>query len=117
MKIAVKRVYEDLDPHDGFRVLVDRLWPRGLSKETAHLDAWVKAIAPSNELRQWYQHDPEKWPEFQKRYTAELKANPEAVKELLEQIGHKHTTLLFSSKEEKINNAIVLKAFLEKQLK
>lgn len=117
MKITVKRVYDEVSPHDGLRILVDRLWPRGLSKESAHLDAWIKAIAPSNELRQWYQHEEEKWPEFQKRYTTEIKANPDAVQEFLALMGRHNTTLLFASKEGQRNNAVVLKAYLEKALK
>lgn len=114
MKLSLKRAYDQPDAKDGVRILVDRLWPRGLTKDKAHIDAWVKSIAPSAELRQWYQHDPEKWPEFRKRYNAELKANPEGIKELLDIAGKKHATLLYSSKEEKINNAVVLKEYLEK---
>lgn len=112
--IKTKRIYEKPSKSDGFRVLVDRLWPRGLTKEKAQVDLWLKEIAPSHGLRKWYGHDPDKWPEFRKRYFRELK---EINGGLLEQItGKKGTvTLLFSSKEEKINNAAALKEYIEKK--
>lgn len=114
MKFSLKRAYDEPSAKDGVRILVDRLWPRGLTKDKAHIDAWAKSIAPSAELRKWYQHDPEKWPEFQQRYMAELKANPKGIEELLHLAGNKHATLLYASKEAEINNAVVLKAYLEK---
>lgn len=114
MKIAVKRVYEKVGTHDGTRILVDRLWPRGLSKEDAKIDHWLKSIAPSNELRKWYQHDTEKWPEFKKRYFAELDANEESVNELLQCLKKGKATFVFSSKEERYNNAVALKEFVDK---
>lgn len=114
MKTTLKRVYEEASPQDGLRILVDRLWPRGLSREKAHIDAWLKELAPSTALRQWYQHDAEKWTEFRQRYFAELDDNPEALEELRRLAGKKHVTLLFSSREEKLNNAAALKDYLEK---
>lgn len=108
--IRIKRVYEPVDKQDGFRILVDRLWPRGLSKESAAIDLWFKEIAPSTELRKWFNHDPDKWPEFQKRYKAELKAKQALVKELRALQKKQHTvTLLYGAKEERFNQAVVLK--------
>ena len=113
--IKTKRIYELTDPSDGYRVLVDRLWPRGLSKEKAKIDLWLKDLGPSDELRKWFQHDPEKWAEFKKRYFNELAGK----KELIDQIRRKEkttvVTLLFGSKEEKYNNALALKEYLEKR--
>lgn len=113
MKISIKRVYDEPAANDGMRVLVDRLWPRGLSKDEARVDLWLKAIAPSNDLRKWFQHDHEKWPEFKKRYFAELDANGEAVQALKQQIkGHMNVVFLFSAKEPECNNAEALKEYL-----
>lgn len=107
--IKIKRVYEATDKGDGFRILIDRLWPRGLSKEKAHIDLWYKDIAPTNELRKWFAHDVEKWPEFQKRYRAELTTHKAAVAELKAIIKkEKNVTLLFSASDEAHNNAVVL---------
>ena len=105
---VIKRVYEPYSAGDGYRLLIDRLWPRGLSKEKAHIDCWLKEIAPSNELRKWFSHDPAKWKEFIKKYKEELENSP-AKEELLELVKkHKKITLLYSSKEEKNNNAHAL---------
>ena len=98
---------------DGRRILIDRLWPRGVSKSDASIDAWAKDVAPSNELRRWYQHDPQKWPEFRRRYFAELDSNAARIAELRESLGEGTATLVFSSKETKLNNATALKEFLE----
>ncbi len=114
MDIAVKRVYDAPEALDGVRILVDRLWPRGLAKSTAKLDLWLKTVAPSDALRKWYQHDPEKWPEFQERYFAELDANGEAIAELLQHIKKGRTTLLYSTKEAHFNNAVALVNYLGK---
>lgn len=114
MKFTVKRVYNNPAKKDGLRILVDRLWPRGLSKEKARIDYWPKDIAPSNELRKWYGHDPDKWKEFRQRYFRELDENAGAVSELLETIGNKPATLVFGSKEIEFNNAVALKEYLEK---
>ncbi len=115
--LKVKRVYEAPAKEDGFRILVDRLWPRGLTKEKAKVDLWLKQISPSNELRKWYQHDPEKWPEFKRRYYSELKDKKESLDVILSRAKKGTVTLLFSSKEEKINNAQALKEYLEKRRK
>jgi uncharacterized protein YeaO (DUF488 family) len=115
VELRTKRIYEDSAPSDGRRILIDRLWPRGVSREAAEIDFWAKAIAPSNDLRKWYQHDPSKWPEFRDRYFAELDANPEGVADLLVHIGSDLATLLFSSKEERLNNASALREYLERR--
>ena len=113
MKIQVKRVYQAVGPGDGKRILVDRLWPRGLSKAKAEVNVWIKEIAPSTELRRWYGHDAEKWPEFKNRYHAELDENAGAVGELIFHIEKDDVTLLFGSREERLNNAFALKEYLE----
>lgn len=115
MKIGLKRVYEAKAETDGLRVLVDRLWPRGLSREKAALDLWAKDIAPSTELRQWFNHEPEKWPEFQTRYRAELDHNQEALREfkaLIKKQGRHSVTLLFGARDLEHNQAVVLKDYL-----
>jgi len=114
VEIRTKRVYEEPNVSDGVRVLIDRLWPRGVSKESAAIDYWAKAVAPSNELRVWYGHEPEKWREFRERYFAELDANPEGVAELISHIDGTTATLVFGSKEEKLNNASALRQYLER---
>ncbi len=111
-RIRIKRVYLEADDDDGVRILVDRLWPRGLSKTEANIDVWVKDVAPSDELRQWYNHDPAKWDEFKQRYFKELVANPRAVIMLIKQIRG-IATLLYAAKDEDHNNAVALKEFLE----
>jgi uncharacterized protein YeaO (DUF488 family) len=113
MRLQLKRVYEPAVAIDGMRILVDRLWPRGLSKAEAKIDFWAKEVAPSNELRRWYQHEQEKWPEFQRKYFTELQNNPVAIQELIAKIGTGNATLLFSAKETSLNNAGVLKEYLE----
>jgi uncharacterized protein YeaO (DUF488 family) len=117
MSINVKRVYDQVDTKDGFRILVDRLWPRGLSKEGAKIDLWLKSVAPSNDLRKWYNHDHEKWPEFKKRYFAELDSNEESVKELVIHVRRGRVTFLYSSKETEYNNAVALKDYINSVLK
>ena len=113
IEIRVKRVYEEPEESDGRRILVDRLWARGLSKEKAKVDVWVKEIAPSTELRRWYGHDPNKWTEFKSRYAAELESNPGQVEEILGEIQAGIVTFLYSSKEEQLNNAVALKEYIE----
>jgi uncharacterized protein YeaO (DUF488 family) len=115
MKIRTRRVYAPPDDADGRRILVDRLWPRGLSKAKAAVDAWPRAAAPSDALRRWYRHDPDKWDEFRRRYFAELDAAPDAVAELRAALGRGTNTLLFSSKEERWNNATALREYLTKR--
>ena len=111
MNIQLKRVYEKPDRKDGFRILVDRLWPRGMTKEKAAVDLWLKDIAPSTELRKWFGHDPEKWKEFKKKYLKELKENNEAVSVLREHLKKGPVTLLYASKDEVHNEAEVLKDY------
>ena len=113
MTIRIKRVYEDPGKADGRRVLVDRLWPRGLSKEKAQVDIWLKEISPSTELRYWYGHDPNKWSEFKAKYAVELDANQSNVEELIAEVQAETVTFLYSSKEQKLNNAVALKEYLE----
>jgi len=113
MLFQVKRVYDRPERTDGRRVLVDRLWPRGLSKAVAAIDFWAKDVAPSHELRRWYGHVPEKWPEFKRRYFAELDVEGEGVDQLRGQMGRGTVTLLFGSKETRRNNAAALKEYLE----
>ena len=110
----IKRIYESPESDDGYRVLVDRLWPRGISKERAALDEWAKEIAPTNELRQWFNHDPEKFTEFSERYTKELDKNPAAIKARDDWPSHPIVTLLYSAKDADFNQAVVLKQWLEK---
>lgn len=117
MKIVIKRVYEPSEASDGYRILVDRLWPRGVSKEFAALDEWRKDVAPSNELRHWFDHDSDKLAEFEQRYRAELDKNVDAVKELLDTVKkHASVTLLYGAKDPVINQARVLRDYLVKWL-
>jgi uncharacterized protein YeaO (DUF488 family) len=111
--ISVKRVYDSSSKDDGYRILVDRLWPRGLSKESAGINEWIKEIGPSNELRKWFGHDVEKWEEFRRLYRKELKESA-AIGEIINLIKkYKHVTLLFGAKDEEHNQAIVLKEYLQ----
>ena len=113
MRFRLKRIYEDPGAEDGVRVLVDRLWPRGVSKERAQLDIWLRDIAPSNELRKWFGHDPAKWDEFRSRYCQELGQNPAAVEKLRDLARGKTVTLLFGAKDEVHNEAVVLRDYLK----
>lgn len=115
MKLKIKRVYEKADVNDGTRILIDRLWPRGLTKEKAAVDLWLKEIAPSTTLRKWFNHEPSKWSDFQKKYIQELKNNHEQVKLLKAQIKKGMVTMLYGAKDEVHNDAIVLKEWLETQ--
>jgi len=108
MKIKIKRVYEPPDKHDGRRILVDRLWPRGLSKEKACVDLWLKEIAPSTELRKWFGHDPGRWEEFKERYLAELKGNSEQIQRLKQELDKGIVTLVYAAKDEEHNQAVVI---------
>ena len=114
--LYVKRIYEAAQAKDGTRYLVDRLWPWGMKKEKLIMDAWLKEVAPSTELRRWFGHDSAKWNEFQQRYRAELQANPGAWKPLLEAARQGNVTLLYSARDTEHNNAIVLKSFLEERI-
>lgn len=115
--IRLKRVYEDASSEDGERVLVERLWPRGVSKEDAQLDAWVKDFAPSTELRKWYGHVVKRWPEFRRRYQEELAApeRQKALKDLATKARHGTVTFIYAAKDTEHNGAVVLKDYLERQ--
>ena len=111
MQVALKRAYEQAADSDGMRILVDRLWPRGIKKENAKIDLWLKEVAPSTELRKWFNHQDERWTEFQQRYLKELKDNP-ALVELQALAAAGKVTLIFSTKDEKKNSAVVLQRLL-----
>jgi uncharacterized protein YeaO (DUF488 family) len=113
MSIKIKRVYAEPEKSDGFRILVDRLWPRGLTKEKAKVDLWLKDVAPSSELRKWFAHDPKKWPEFQSRYKDELKSHSEQLHLLKEKSAKVPVTLLFGAKDEEHNEAVILEKMLK----
>lgn len=115
--IRIKRVYEHPSNQDGLRVLVDRLWPRGLRKDQVRIDLWLKETAPEDKLRKWFSHDPEKWEEFRERYLKELEQKEEYVQELLKRAKESDLTLLYAAKDETFNNAVVLKEYLESRLK
>jgi uncharacterized protein YeaO (DUF488 family) len=110
--IKLKRAYDSASKDDGIRFLVERLWPRGLKKTGLRLDAWLKDVAPSTELRQWFSHDPAKWAEFQRRYFAELNAKAKTVEPILEADRRGHVTLVYSSHDKEHNNAVALKTYL-----
>ena len=107
-ELQIKRVYGDPSQEDGTRILVDRLWPRGLTKQKAKIDIWLKGVAPSNELRKWFAHDPKRWPEFERRYIEELKTVGEPLTQLRQQVSQGKVTLLYSARDEEHNEAIVL---------
>jgi uncharacterized protein YeaO (DUF488 family) len=113
MALKVKRAYDAPENADGFRVLVDRIWPRGLTKTSARIDLWLKDIAPSAALRKWFGHDPTKWPEFRKRYFRELDEKPEAIAELENLLSKRRVTFVFSARDNEHNNAIALKDYVE----
>ncbi|MFP3306038.1 MAG: DUF488 family protein [Thermocladium sp.] len=115
MDIKIKRAHDDAQDSDGFRVLVDALWPRGLSKERAKIDYWARNIAPSDELRKWFNHEPNKWDEFKARYWKELDAKQDDVKEFIMMINEKdRVTLLFSARDRERNNAVALLEYIRK---
>jgi uncharacterized protein YeaO (DUF488 family) len=111
--IRIKRAYEEPDVEDGKRVLVDRLWPRGLTKQKAKIDLWLKDVAPSTELRKWFSHDPAKWAEFQRRYREELKGNKEQFSLLREEAAKGAVTLIYGAKDQQHNEAVVLQRLLK----
>ena len=118
-ELKCKRIYETPAETDGFRVLVDKLWPRGMKKENAEIDLWAKEITPSNELRKWFSHIPEKYDEFKERYSQELSENPasQKFKDLcIEKLNDNNVTLLYAAKSEKYNHAVVLKDWLEEHM-
>ena len=113
MAIFIKRIYDVAEPSDGYRVLVDRLWPRGMRKEDAIVDKWLREIAPSNELRRWYGHDPERFEEFKERYARELDERPEAVRLLMQRVDAQDVTLLTATRVPHISQARALKEYCE----
>ncbi len=116
--IKIERIYNDPTGNnkDNFRILVDRLWPRGLSKEKVKVDLWLKDIAPSTLLRKWFEHDERKWPEFKSRYFKELEKNSKSVNVILDKVKEGSVTLLYGAKDQKFNNAIALKEYLEEKI-
>ncbi len=114
-EIQTRRVYEPPGPEEGARLLVDRLWPRGVRKEGLHLTGWLREIAPSAPLRQWFDHDPARWTEFQRRYFAELEEHPGGWQPILQAARGGKVTLLFAAKDAEHNNAVALKTFLERK--
>ena len=115
MSISLKRTYEAPSRSDGCRILVDRLWPRGISKQDAKIDLWPKEAAPSTELRQWFKHEPDKWDEFKRRYFKELHARWESVEPIVERARAGRVTFVFSSRELRFNNAVALKEYVERK--
>ena len=115
--LKTKRVYEPAEPGDGVRFLVDRLWPRGIKKEKLEMEAWLKDVAPSPSLRRWFSHDSAKWAEFQKRYRAELESNPDGWHPILQAAQQEDVTLLYSARDTEHNSAVLLKEFLQEQMK
>ncbi|MEJ8566195.1 DUF488 domain-containing protein [Elongatibacter sediminis] len=113
MDIRTRRIYQEPSRSDGLRVLVDRLWPRGVSKEDAALDAWLKSLAPSDELRKWFHEHPDEWSQFCARYHDELDQQDEVVDDLLERIGEGRATLLYASRDSEHNNAVALQSYLQ----
>lgn len=111
--VRIKRIYEPLHDSDGMRVLVDRIWPRGVTKDRAALSAWLKELSPSTDLRHWFDHDVSKWEEFQVRYAQELRGEPEALAKLVTMIKNGPVTLLYAAHDEKHNNAVVLLSYLK----
>lgn len=112
MSVKIKRAYENPSPGDGRRVLVDRLWPRGISREDAELDDWLKSAAPSEELRKWFHSNPERWGEFRRKYLSELRKHREMLRPLAEMTRKKRVTLVYSARDEEHNNAIVIRQYL-----
>lgn len=110
--VRIKRAYEPPRPEDGARILIDRLWPRGVTKEALRLTEWAKALAPSTELRRWFNHDPALWHEFRHRYAAELRQQPEAWQALRERAQQGVVTLVYSARDETVNNAVAMREFL-----
>ncbi len=115
--IRLKRAYDAAAPGDGTRFLVERLWPRGVNRAALKLDGWLKDVAPGPALRTWYRHDVAKWPEFRRRYLAELKANAEALRPLIAAARKGRVTFVYASRDEEHNSAVVLKAFVERALR
>lgn len=117
MSIGLKRAYDVPAASDGHRILVDRIWPRGIAKADLRIDVWLKDLAPSDSLRKWFGHDPKKWGEFKKRYAGELEQHAEALEQLVEIAKSRHVTLVFGAKDTEHNNAVALKEELEHRLR
>jgi len=117
MPIFLKRAYEKAVPEDGKRILVERLWPRGLRRENARIDEWLKDLAPSTNLRKWYQHDPSKWEQFKEKYWKELEDKKTELFNLAKEASQRNITFVYGSREEKMNNAVALKMYVETKLK
>ncbi|MDD5729841.1 MAG: DUF488 domain-containing protein [Candidatus Omnitrophica bacterium] len=115
--LKIKRVYDKPSKDDGFRILVDRLWPRGMNKNRAKVDLWLKEVAPSSELRKWFSHDPEKGIEFMKRYFLELDGKKEQLAQIIEKARTRDVTLLYGAKDKEINNAVVLEEYIKSKLR
>ncbi len=115
MTIKLKRAYQDATKSDGTRILVERLWPRGLSKDRAKVDLWLKDVAPSTELRKWFGHDPSRWQEFRRRYHQELRRHPDVLQPLLDALARGPVTFVYGSREERYNAAVALRDYLATQ--
>ena len=115
MPILLKRAYEGSARSNGCRILVERLWPRGLTKEAARIDLWLKDAAPSAELRRWFNHEPDRWTEFKRRYFKELRTHPGALESIVERVGVGQVTFVFASRELRFNNAVALKEYVERK--
>jgi uncharacterized protein YeaO (DUF488 family) len=115
MSVRLRRAYDQPAPDDGYRVLVDRIWPRGVSKEHAEIDEWARDLAPSGDLRRWFGHDPQRWEEFQRRYRDELDRNSDAVDRLAQRASQGRVTLVYSARDQERNNAVVLRDVLERR--
>lgn len=113
MSLQLKRVYDPAEPGDGYRILVDRLWPRGMSKDQAHIDLWLKDVAPTPALRRWFGHDPSKWQAFRRRYFQELAQNTQAVRLITDRSGRETVTLLYAAKDTQHNHALALQQFIQ----
>ncbi|MDD5466242.1 MAG: DUF488 domain-containing protein [Anaerolineales bacterium] len=110
--LKVKRIYAPVEAGDGLRILVDRVWPRGLTRQAAQVDLWLKEVAPSHELRKWFGHQPERWAEFRRRYFAELEGSPETLQPILEELGAGTVTLVYSARDSEHNQAVALRGYL-----
>jgi len=118
MAIRIRRAYDPPLPEDGRRLLVERLWPRGVKKEKLYLNAWLRELAPSDQLRRWFKHDPDRWNDFRRRYREELRGTrqQQLIDELAEQASRRNVTLIFSTREERFNNAVALREIIEERL-
>lgn len=115
MSLTIKRIYEPVTSKDGFRILIDRIWPRGLSKASASVDLWLKTLAPSTELRQWFGHDPDKWIQFRQRYFSELDGQAEAINQIRKMAKRRRVTLIYGAKDTLHNNAVALMEYLHRE--